>query len=82
MLVTCDRGIGSHEYGLEEGKFELPNLNNLTKKMSRVEIEQLIGNMQAAANQLNSNEMKKAAQIYKQHYNKLKSTEFIGMSHK
>ena len=50
--------------------------------MSRVEIEQLIGNMQAAANQLNSNEMQKAAQIYKQHYNKLKSTEFIGMSQK
>ena len=80
LLVTCERGHSNHTYGLDDGKFELPEVGNLTpeRKMTRSQIEEMVVNMKLAAAQLGSAEMKRAADNFAKSYTKCRPKELIG----
>ena len=80
LLVTCERGHSNHTYGLDDGKFELPEVGNLTpeRKMTRSQIEEMVVNMKLAAAQLGSAEMKRAADNFAKSYKKCRPKELIG----
>jgi len=79
LEVTCERGHSNHTYGLDDGKFELPEVG-LTpeRKMTRAQIEEMVVNMKLAAAQLGSAEMKRAADNFAKSYKKCRPKELIG----